>query len=450
MPFRISSLEAYKFIFMLALFAAQGMLLFRLQKRESYPLRLLFSLVIYLAAAALYPSGAATAWSNSLMFGCFFILSVFLSLFCYDISWNSCLFCCVAGYSVQHLASILYNMIITLGGFSQSASVYSTSPASFRPVEMLIFLEVYLLVYVAMHYIFIRRVGRHEDLSITSPFLFVLVLLMLVVEIVLNSLTISRQNAVSDLTYFVCVSVYNLLCTLCVLMIMFGQILRKNLQNELEVVRQLRRQEKRQYNISKETIDMINVKCHDMKHQIHEIRHSGTITSEALKEVEKSIGFYDAIVKTGCDALDVILAEKAFFCQKNSITINCIVDGEKLRFIKETDIYSLFGNLLDNAIHSVMKLEPEKRVISLAVKSHGKLLSVNSHNYYEGDLRMDKGVPRTTSGDTSVHGFGVRSMMMTVKKYGGTISFKAENGVFNVNILFNLADQEGTGKGAAV
>ena len=30
---------------------------------------------------------------------------------------------------------------------------------------------------------------------------------------------------------------------------------------------------------------------------------------------------------------------------------------------------------------------------------------------------------------------------MTVQKYGGNISFQANNGIFNVNILFNLPAQ---------
>ena len=186
---------------------------------------------------------------------------------------------------------------------------------------------------------------------------------------------------------------------------------------------------------------MINIKCHDMKHQIHQLRHSGSITNEALKEVENSIDIYDSIVKTGCDALDVILAEKSPFCQKNSISINCIVDGEKLSFIRETDIYSLFGNLLDNAIRSVMELEKEKRVISLTVKSRGQLLSVNSHNLYTGELHFENGIPKTTNSNKDIHGFGIKSMMMTVQKYGGNLSLQANDGTFNVNILFNLPDQ---------
>lgn len=96
-----------------------------------------------------------------------------------------------------------------------------------------------------------------------------------------------------------------------------------------------------------------------------------------------------------------------------------------------------------------MKLEEEKRVIFLGVKAKHRLLSVNSHNLYEGVLRLDKGIPQTTSNDQSAHGFGIKSMMMIVQKYDGTISFNTENGVFNVNILFPLKAAEALDGGMA-
>ena len=439
---RLSSLEMYQFVFMLALFAAESMLLFRMQKKRRFWLRILISLLCYLITAAIYPSRSSNAWSNSLMFSCFLVLTIFLSKWCYSITWNSCLFCTVAGYSIQHVASILYNLVITIGGFEQAASLYSGTPASFSGIQALIFLECYLLVYVCLYECFVKNIEKNDDVTITSPSLFGLITLMMLVEILLNAFVITEQSSHPDRVFFVCASITNLLCTLCVLIVLFGQLLRKSLENELEVVNQLRRQEKRQYEISKETIDMINIKCHDMKHQIHQLRHSGSITTEALKEVEKSIDIYDSIVKTGCDALDIILAEKSLFCQKNNISINCIVDGKKLCFMNEADIYSLFGNLIDNAIHSVMTLQKEKRVVSLAVKSRGQLLSINSHNFFEGKLYLEKGIPKTTSNNSAVHGFGIKSMMMTVHKYGGDISFQAKDGTFNVNILFNLPEEK--------
>ncbi len=434
----VSSVYVYKFTFMAALFTAETLLLTRLPKQRHYLIRLAVSVFVLLLTAALYPTSSNTALTSSLMFGLFFLLSIFLSKWCYDITWNSCLFCTVAGYSIQHIASIAYNIITSMDVFNQFVSPYSGDPALFDLSTAVIFVEIYLFVFYVAYRLFVNRIAKNEDVSITSPALFGLIIMMLVVEILLNAFVVYHRDKHPDMTYFLCACITNLLCTVCILIILFGQLLRKNLESELEVVNQLRRQERHQYDISKETIDMINVKCHDMKHQIHKIRHSSTITKEALKEVEKSIDIYDSIVKTGCDALDVILAEKSLFCKKNGISINCIVDGEKLNFMSESDVYSLFGNLLDNALRSVMKLEEDKRIISLGVKAKGKLLSVNSHNPYQGDLRISNGIPQTTRRDKRNHGFGIKSMIMIVEKYGGTISFSTDNQAFNVNILFSL------------
>lgn len=62
------------------------------------------------------------------------------------------------------------------------------------------------------------------------------------------------------------------------------------------------------------------------------------------------------------------------------------------------DIYSPFGNLLDNAINSVLNLAPDMRCISLNVKAHGHLLSIHSQNCYSGDVLIRDGRP-VTAGD---------------------------------------------------
>ena len=152
--------------------------------------------------------------------------------------------------------------------------------------------------------------------------------------------------------------------------------------------------------------------------------------------MENTINIYDSLPKTGNHALDIILAEKSLYCQKNDISISYIIDGKKLNFIRESDIYSLFGNLLDNAIQSTIHLESEKRIISISVRSEGDLVSINSHNYYSGQLQIQDGLPLTTKKDTRFHGFGVKSMVMIVEKYGGNISFSAKDQIFNLNILF--------------
>ena len=435
---QVTSLSAYKLQFMAALLLAEALFLLRLPRRGRFGLRAAAAAAGCFLAALAFPILSYDALYSSVMFLAFFALTIPASKLCFDVSWRGCVFCTVAGYSVQHLASVCYDLVLTIAGFSGTTQVYSNAPARFDPIPAAIFLEVYALVYWALYQLFARRMKKGEDMAIQRPSLLVLVALTVLVEIVLNAIVIYHKYEALDLVYYLAASLTNIICSLSVLVILFSLLLQKSLEAELEVVRQMRRQEQKQYEISKETIDLINVKCHDMKHQIRAISRQAAIAPAALEELESVISIYGTIVKTGNQALDIILAEKNLYCQKSGATISCIADGAKLDFMTDSDIYSLFGNLLDNAIRSVTALEPDKRVISFSVRAEQALLSINSHNYYGGEVRMERGIPVSNQAETGYHGFGIKSMVLTVEKYGGTISFHAKNQVFNVNILFPL------------
>lgn len=434
----LTSLSVYKMQFMAALLIAQGLFLLRLPVRSRFPLRAAAAAVGCFLAALAFPILSYDALYISVMFLAFFALTIPAARFCFGAGWRGCVFCTVAGYSVQHLASVCYDMTLTIAGFSGSNQVYSNAPARFDPIPAAIFLEVYALVYWALYQLFARRMKKGEDMDIQRPSLLVLVALTVLVEIVLNAVVIYHKYENLDLVYYLAASLANVVCSLSVLVVLFSLLFQKSLEAELEVVYQMWRQEQKQYEISKQTIDLINVKCHDMKHQIRAISRQAAIDPAALEEMESVISIYGTIVKTGSQALDIILAEKNLYCQKNGVTISCIADGAKLDFMTDSDIYSLFGNLLDNAIRSVTALEPDKRVISFSVRAERAFLSINSHNYYGGEVRMERGLPVSNQAETGYHGFGVKSMALIVEKYGGTISFHAKSQVFNVNILFPL------------
>ena len=141
---------------------------------------------------------------------------------------------------------------------------------------------------------------------------------------------------------------------------------------------------------------------------------------------------------TGNAALDVILTEKMLSCNQSGIKLGCIADGKSLDFMREDDVYSLFGNLIDNAIEAVSQLDEKKRVIGFKVRAVENLLSVNVHNYYEKPITFVGGIPQTTKADKKYHGYGMKSIQYICRKYGGDLSINAENNVFNINILFSL------------
>ena len=70
----------------------------------------------------------------------------------------------------------------------------------------------------------------------------------------------------------------------------------------------------------------------------------------AMEDIRKSVAIYDAKIETGNRLLDVLLTEKSLYCEQNGITLSCMADGEKLSFLEDSDLYCLFGNVVDNAL----------------------------------------------------------------------------------------------------
>lgn len=197
-------------------------------------------------------------------------------------------------------------------------------------------------------------------------------------------------------------------------------------------------QKQQQYEIFKENIELLNIKCHDLKHWLQNM--DGSIHKEEALEIQKALSVYDAMMDTGNKTLDVILTEKKLYCEYNNIHLTCIAQGEPLHFLTEAEIYSLFGNILDNAIEAVSGLQDEdKRAIHLLVKYMGRFLSVHEENYYAGELRKDF---KTTKTDKRHHGFGLKSIRMIAERYQGSVSVHAEDGVFNINILLPIGEEK--------
>ena len=116
--------------------------------------------------------------------------------------------------------------------------------------------------------------------------------------------------------------------------------------------------------------------------------------------------------------------------------MSCIADGAALDFMRPSDLYSLFGNALDNAMEAIKGLrDAQRRSISLIVRRRGQMVSIHAENYFDGKVNLVDGLPQTTKGDHSAHGFGTRSMRMIVESYGGTLTYLAQDDVFHLNAL---------------
>ena len=94
------------------------------------------------------------------------------------------------------------------------------------------------------------------------------------------------------------------------------------------------------------------------------------------------------------------------------------------------DLYTLFGNALDNAIEGVRKLPADQRCISLLLHKKAGLIFIQFENPYQDDIRMENGIPRTSKHDRNYHGFGIKSIIHTAEKYGGFVTIETEYKIF--------------------
>jgi sensor histidine kinase regulating citrate/malate metabolism len=115
-----------------------------------------------------------------------------------------------------------------------------------------------------------------------------------------------------------------------------------------------------------------------------------------------------------------------------------MADGKLLSFLSPPDIYSLFGNILDNAIESELKEKEEDRYINIVASKHGNLVNIYEENYISDLPTFEDGVPVTDKADKAYHGFGTKSIIYVCEKYNGHVRFSAANHVFSVNILLPL------------
>jgi signal transduction histidine kinase len=231
------------------------------------------------------------------------------------------------------------------------------------------------------------------------------------------------------------------LCGVGILFALHIQLCESSAIMEKEYLHKLLHMQKENYRISEESVALVNQKYHDLKHQIQLLR-SEISSDEKLRyldEMEQEIRSYEAQNKTGNKTLDTLLTAKSLKCQDLGITLTCVADGAELDFMKPTDLSVLFGNALDNAIESVEKIsDPDKRLIHVSVARQKAFLRIRVENCYEGEINFVGGLPSTAK-DARYHGYGMKSIQSIVEKYNGSMTVKAEDGWFELRVLFPIS-----------
>lgn len=424
--------------FLIQLLIGEAMFSFRYRRRRRFTLRCVLSVigVCLLSLPVFFMAASSSQWvvSNFLMYFLLFVITVLGLFFCYDESAWSIILCAVSGYTAQHLTAQI--CLIVWGSDRITALFYMEGTLDivrFRTIEFFVFAVSYAIIY----FFFARKANAIPPEDRQGQNIFLLSATTLALMILLSSVRdyySSQSDALTTIT-----RLFSVFCCIFLLLLRSGIFEKSKLEEEVDTIRQLRNAEREQYEQSRENIELINIKCHDLKRQIELYEHkSGTLTPEELSEIKKAIAIYDTAVETGNDTLNTVLTERSLYCERHGIRLSCIVDGGKLGFMSVGDICSLFGNAIENAIEAVSHLEVvENRVISFIVRERMEMLSITIDNYYSGKLAFQEGLPLTTKEDKRYHGYGLKSIRLLVEKYGGEMTVSADD-MFHLAILIPI------------
>ena len=428
-------------VFVGELLLATSVYVFKLRRRNHFWLWLVLCLSCFI--------GFAYSWSlipyiNSVTSIIFSILFFFIAFFgligslmaCFKVNIQAAMFLGTAGYAMQHFTYKLIQIVI--GSIEKGIPSFVDNNygiygiyASFVIISLPIFYNM-----------FGKKIHNNETLIIKDSRLLIISIILIICTVILNLIYESFVK-VSNLTLFIVGCLFDMVCCFLTLFIEFEMLKSKEISEAYIQMKTIWESEKKQLEISKENMDYMKILAHDLKHELNE--STLLISKDKVDELNHRIAAFGNSIKTGNDILDLVIAERTLIVQKENINLSIIADGSVLSNMKQSDCYSLFMNIMDNAIDAVKELPKDQREISLAVRESMGMILIHEVNPFQGTLNFKDGLPQTTKRDSMYHGFGTKSIKGIVDSYSGNceISIK-DNNIYVLNILLpkNMIQKE--------
>lgn len=190
---------------------------------------------------------------------------------------------------------------------------------------------------------------------------------------------------------------------------------------------------------NKNTIEELKKFRHDIENNLNVVKYmlEKAHYQNAYNYVSNYIKNFDEISRINFSIENIIISaiinEKKRKFEEVYFEIKCFVSDQI--DIKDIDLATIVGNLLDNAFEYVINNNVEKKV-SLIITEYYDNLYIEIKNQFIGEF--DKNNYTTTKIDSENHGYGLVNVMAIVNKYNGSIEIETNDNIFKIQILLLL------------
>ncbi len=239
------------------IFLANLLFFVMLKKRKHFALRFsigsILSLGIFLLLAPVVSKllqGFIVGGRTTLSF----LILLCLFYFCFDRKIIDTLYCSVAALLAQNMGANMYDIfrgLLKLEGY--------------QPLSIYMFIS-FIFIYVLTWLLCARKLKDLEDIAANK----IVTLIVVVVSYFLVCvffMKISDYFTSKDEMFIYCHLII-LVCDFFALFIMFSDLKKRYLITENMLIDQMMEDTKKRYKLESQTVEMINIKCHDLKHRL--------------------------------------------------------------------------------------------------------------------------------------------------------------------------------------
>lgn len=182
--------------------------------------------------------------------------------------------------------------------------------------------------------------------------------------------------------------------------------------------------EKSYYDILDQQNQQLMTYAHDAKNHLAAIQSLNTdpAIERYIVALSDQLKTYTSNCHSGNIMLDVMINKYVLECERRNIRFDYYVRSCNLKDVKDIDLVAILGNLMDNALTAAEK--SEKRFVSLETTTRNGYSVVVIINGCDTAPETREGNLVTAKEDKKLHGYGLKSVYKTLKKYHGDYSWE--------------------------
>lgn len=375
------------------------------------------------------------------------MLDMFIGIILYEIY---CITCLKGELAIKLILPFIVSLINTIisYGFVYSSSIISgvTFEELITKSSLFRYLFVILANLSTMIVLFIMWQTKAKAYSLKKvsnviAFVAIPLLAMMILYITMYVMILTNfQSNIIILLSIICVSM------IVIAGIVWFMIARINKDNEIKTKLLLSEQKANLYkqNIisSNSQIETIKLLKHDMKNNIscidalieeenydeaHNICHS-------LTNKYTSIG---TIVNTENYLLNAVLNVEIEKAKSYGIPVKLSITNDLKMFKNSSDIISLIGNILDNAISYLSKNKVKSNEINFSTGYEGSYSVIKCRNNILDSVLFNNPSLKTDKKDKDNHGKGITIINSIAHKYNGDVIIKERNKEFIITVILD-------------